>query len=221
MNSTALMILLREKGMPFEAIFADTGCEWPETYEHIARLKEAGWPITTVRGSEGGIENIYDYGLRYRILPSVWNRWCTTKFKTKPIYAYTETPAVMYLGIDAGEEHRAKPSRQKGIEYGFPLIEWGIGRQGCIEIIKKTGMAVPPKSGCWLCPFQRTGQVRLLRDVHPELYCKVKILEDLCVQRRAEKGKPPFYLYDRPLDEIVQEDQMEMFGFRKPCTCGL
>ncbi|MCX5518477.1 phosphoadenosine phosphosulfate reductase family protein [Kaistia defluvii] len=50
-DSTALYLLAIERGMPFTAVFADTGHEHPATYEYIAQLAEraGGPPILTVK----------------------------------------------------------------------------------------------------------------------------------------------------------------------------
>lgn len=220
-NSTALMILLREKGIEFEAVFADTGGEWPETYEHIDWLQAHGWPVTILTPEIQGVVGLHAYCVKYRIIPVRWQRWCTSKFKVRPLQAYAEKGGTMYLGIDYGEAHRRKPSGQMGLKYEFPLVDWGIDRQGCIEIIEAMDMPVPPKSGCYFCPFQRASQFRLLRDEYPELYCKARELEELAIARRAKEGKWPIYLMDKPLDVVVQEGQLDLFGLRKPCMCGL
>ncbi|HWJ71892.1 MAG TPA: phosphoadenosine phosphosulfate reductase family protein [Kaistia sp.] len=50
-DSTALYLLAVERGMPFTAVFADTGHEHPATYEYVDRLAEraGGPPIAVVR----------------------------------------------------------------------------------------------------------------------------------------------------------------------------
>ncbi|SHE67229.1 Phosphoadenosine phosphosulfate reductase family protein [Kaistia soli DSM 19436] len=50
-DSTAVYLLAIERGMPFTAVFADTGNEHPATYEFVERLAEraGGPPIVTVK----------------------------------------------------------------------------------------------------------------------------------------------------------------------------
>lgn len=50
-DSTATYLLAVERGMPFTAVFADTGHEWPGTYDYIAELsaRAGGPPIVTVK----------------------------------------------------------------------------------------------------------------------------------------------------------------------------
>jgi len=39
-NSTAMTLLLLSKGLRFPVVFADTGGEWPETYDFLDIFKE-------------------------------------------------------------------------------------------------------------------------------------------------------------------------------------
>ena len=39
-NSTALMLWLLDQGIDFEAVYADHGCDWPETRAYVAMLTE-------------------------------------------------------------------------------------------------------------------------------------------------------------------------------------
>lgn len=219
-NSTALLILLKGKKIEFETVFVDHGGDYPETYEYVEMLKNKGYAITIVKGERNGL-NLYDYSLNTAITPSRQLRWCTADFKIKPLYKYFERPCIVYIGIDASESHRAKPSRDENIQNEFPLIDEGIDRAGCEKIIFDVGLPLPRKSGCYFCPFASVKELRKLRTERPELWCKTKKLEDTAINRRLAQGKEPFYLKDRPLDEIVNEGQDDLFGWRKPCQCGL
>ena len=50
-DSTAMLLMMLEKGMPVdEIIFCDTGKEFPEMYEHIRKVEEyTGRPITRLK----------------------------------------------------------------------------------------------------------------------------------------------------------------------------
>lgn len=53
-DSTALMLALRESGIEFRAVFADTGWEAPETYAYLDLLRERIGPIDVVRAASKG-----------------------------------------------------------------------------------------------------------------------------------------------------------------------
>lgn len=66
----------------------------------------------------------------------------------------------MIVGISAGEETRiADPCREgrlwkrESIEMSYPLVELGLDRKGCQELIRSFKQPVPSPSNCVLCPF--------------------------------------------------------------------
>lgn len=219
-NSTAMMIMLKKQGVEFEAVFVDHGGDYPETYEYVQLLQDKGYPITVIKAKIEG-HDLYEYCWDKEVTPSRMLRWCTDKFKIRPLVKYCEKPCIQYLGIDAGEAHRAKPSQNSKIENMFPLVEEGIDRDGCKKIIEEAGLPLPRKSGCYFCPFQRLSDIRRLRDDEPDLWCKTLKLENKSNKARAERGKAPLYIKDAPLEKVVKEGQQDLFGWRKPCQCGL
>ena len=103
-DSTAMLLLMIERGMPIDMVLsADTGMEFPEMYEHLAKLdehlfRERGIHITTLRHPKGfeylmfdepkqkprSLENraklgIPPYGNGW---PGIRVRWCTGQLKT-------------------------------------------------------------------------------------------------------------------------------------------
>ncbi len=240
MNSWALYLWCMDQGMvpgvDFEAVFVHHGADWPETYRYMAMMDSRGYPVTVIFPEAQGHWNLYEYSKHYKVLPCRQRRWCTEKFKLQASLKYYQRPCVAMTGFDAGEEGRMERQQMfedDGITYDYPLITEGIDRQGCIEIIKSHGLPVPPKSGCYICPFQSRADWIKLRGQKPELFCKARALENHCNQRRAEAEKTPIYFRDMPLDELIQvKDRrgrrvapgtMEMFDDqdRPPCRCGL
>ena len=103
-DSTAMLLLMIERDMPIDMVLsADTGMEFPEMYEHLAKLdehlfRERGIHITTLRHPKGfeylmfdepkqkprSLENraklgIPPYGNGW---PGIRVRWCTGQLKT-------------------------------------------------------------------------------------------------------------------------------------------
>lgn len=226
-NSTALLLLVKEWGWNPEVVYADHGGDWPETGEYIRLLIARGHKITILKPEmleNGKIYNdLYEYCWHHRMIPSRRFRWCTDKFKVRRLNKYFEPPAFSLIGIDAGEEHRAKCSVDNGIEKRYPLVEIGIDRDGCKKIILDHGLPLPMKSGCYFCPYQRKSQWKKLYREHPYLFCKVKALENRMIEARKKIGKGPLHFYgDLTLDETVNSNQEEMFDQPTlPCSCGL
>lgn len=230
-NSVALYLLMVEQGYDFEAVFSDTGCEWPETYHYLAMFQ--WWTkanglrgVTILKPTVQGNQTLIEHCEKYLMVPSFMNRWCTDKFKRRALQKYQKKPAFIHIGFAFDEAHRARISNQDGFENRYLLIEHEITRAGCIEIIRNAGLPIPRKSGCYICPFQRVGQWQELRRYHPDLFCRASNLEKANIEYRKSKGKKPLFLSQSPkapLSEIVNERQQVLFTEDEypPCLCGL
>ena len=180
-NSTAMIIWMKNNNIPVDnIIFADTGNEMPETYEFLKEFKI--WclikeiPFNIVTSKLGNLKSYYE---SQKLIPYRMFRHCTHKFKVIPIDNYVKekygkkTEIDMYMGISVEEKKRCdKITGRKPITYHFPLVDENIDRNGCVEIIKKEGLSVPVKSGCYFCPFQT-------KRIWVELYKKHKDLFDI------------------------------------------
>ena len=128
------------------------------------------------------------------------------------------------IGIDYGESHRAKLNTNKGVENRFPLIESKINRNGCKKIIKRHKLPLPIKSGCYICPYQRSAQWRFLRNNYQDLFCKADKLERKCNLRRRLDGKKNIYITGKQsLRSVVEENQSKLWPEDEypPCECML
>src|SRR3972149_590320 len=96
-NSTALLIFLRQQGIDFEPIFADHGGYYPETYEYIKMLNSKGYDITLLDTRRNGLTLPEDYE-RSKTIPTKFHRWCTADFKVNPMRKYYQLPCVLYIG---------------------------------------------------------------------------------------------------------------------------
>ena len=230
-NSVALHLLLLDQGVEFESVFVHHGTDWPETYDYVAGfqwwLKSQGLrSIKILRPNDRGLSNLYDRCWESELVPSFMRRWCTDRFKIRPLHRYYQPPAFELIGIDYGEKHRAKINVRKGFESRYPLIEQEIDREGCKDIIRSHGLPVPMKSGCYICPFQKRNQWRELRVAHPCLFQRAVDLEQRNIDSRIGRGKKPLYLNQSPkasLPAIVGEKQLPIFDQDEypPCQCGL
>lgn len=87
----------------------------------------------------------------------------------------------------------------------YPLLDLGLRRTDCIQIIEDAGLPVPPKSSCFFCPFRTVGAWREQRREEPQLFAKSVYLERVINDRRAAIGRDAAYLtrYGRPLEEAI------------------
>ena len=193
-NSTAMLIEMVRRGEHVDVItFADTGGERQETYDYLlmfsAWLVERGYPeiIRVVKG--GKAETLEENCLRMNMLPSVAYGFksCSLKFKVEPQekFANNWEPAkqawaagekvIKCIGYDAGEPQRAKFDEDKKYKWRYPLIEWGMGRDECIEAIRAAGLPLPGKSACFFCPNSKP---REILDLPEELKLRAIALEE-------------------------------------------
>ena len=193
-GSTGLLLHLMDKGEEFETLFVDHETDLPETYEYVNYLLQKGFEITIIKPNYEGYSSLYEYCKFRKFLPSIYLRWCTYRFKLKPLWNYAEQPCVMYIGISSDEKHRAVPKyrqkQAKGIKIEYPLIRDHISRRDCIKIIKQHRLKVPIKSGCWLCPYQSRKQLTWLYVHHRDLFEKIVELEEIRGNKHSLKPKP-------------------------------
>ena len=213
-DSTALLLLMIERGLPIDAvIWADTGMEFPEMYGHIAKVdeylfRERGLHITALRSSssfeylmleipqqkKSAIDRRIAMGqpLRGYGWPGIKSRWCTGQLKTHLITKELNRlkgryQLQQYIGIAADEAWRCK-----GLNY--PLVDWGITEAEALQLCYDRGFdfgglyEIYHRASCWCCPFQRIRELRSLRKHHPELWAR---LLDLDNRALAQFGPGP------------------------------
>ena len=103
-DSSAMLLLMIERGMPINMVLsADTGMEFPEMYEHLAKLdehlfRERGIHITTLRHPKGFEYLMFDEPDVYkRQAPwssvSACSKTSRNSTMTNPLKAPTATPS--------------------------------------------------------------------------------------------------------------------------------
>ena len=213
-DSTAMLLLMIERGMPIDVVLtADTGMEFPEMYEHLAKVddylfRERGLHITTLRHPKGfewlmfeepkqrksSIENRARYGVPPygNGWPGIRVRWCTGQLKTHLVNKEVnrlkaDKAALHYVGVAADEAKRCKNDI-------YPLVMWGITEADALQICYDRGFdfgglyKIYNRASCWCCPFQRIGELRKLRRHHPELWARLMELDKRAI---AQFGAGP------------------------------
>jgi len=242
-DSTGMVCGLVERERPIDLLlFADTGGERPETYEHVQRfsdwLKSKGYPgIEIVRKEKDG-EPVTLEGecLRIKCLPSIAYGFkrCSDHFKIRPQHKFMKSwqPAIdaweagekviKYIGYDAGEEHRAESASKRQdnqYEYFYPLIEWQWGREECIEAVKRvSGLPLPGKSACFFCPSSRPREIVDLYEKHPNLLERALAME-ANAELTSIKGLGRQYAWKEVVMMHKSQMTLPFVGFDLPCEC--
>ena len=210
-DTTAILLMPDIMDKTDFVMFADTCGENPETYEYIDKyikpyLEKIQKPLIIVHGEEkvnGKIETNMEMAyLGWKMIPVRFMRHCTDKWKIRPMHKYLQSnypddSLRVIIGFAFDEIQRVNTTRWQDQETWFPLIDKKMTRDDCKKYILKQGFPVPPKSGCFYCPFQRLDQWKNLRNNHPDLWQRAVDLEqngshypEMTLSNFKKKGKP-------------------------------
>jgi 3'-phosphoadenosine 5'-phosphosulfate sulfotransferase (PAPS reductase)/FAD synthetase len=207
-DSVAAGLALKEAGLECRYVFADTGWELPDTYQHLDHLQELlGWQIDRV-GVPGGLPAVVRQNGRF---PGRLQRWCTPELKVQPLRAYHEqlrdegADTVAVLGI-RHEEGTASNGRGDALEVEWderwdgllwrPIVRWKI--EDVVAIHQRHSVPLNPlyhkgfeRVGCF-CIFASKQEIRLVADLYPEKIDEVEILEqEASALRQARNLETP------------------------------
>lgn len=181
-DSSAMALLLHERGEDFELLFLDTGAEFPETYATVMRL--AGLLSKRLHVVSNGtfFQRLAEKDF---LIPSPFRRWCTGELKIQPSLEFCRrnNVGVLYIGYRVDEEERVKKAMRKPRwNERYPLYEMGIDKKKAFEICEAYGIVNPiyrwrSGVGCFCCPFQRISDWRGLLENHPELFAIAEEVE--------------------------------------------
>lgn len=244
-QSTAMLVLAAQGKLGYDidaALFANVGddSEHPATLDYVqqvampfARDHDINLIELYAKTAEGQPRTLYrllmnentpSIPIRLEPVGMPANRSCTKHFKVQVIAKYlkengatTKNKATVCIGISTDEIHRAdggknKPKYQTSV---YPLLDLGLSRANCQQIILDAGLPLPRKSACFFCPYTRGHQWAEMRRDEPDLFEKACAVEDVINERRMEQGKPPAYLsrLQAPLRRMGEaQDMLPLFG---------
>lgn len=147
------------------------------------------------------------------------NRTCTETYKIRVVAKWLKEhgaspkyPAVLGMGISLDEFQRMRNSSgYKHYAQEYPLIQLGLTRDNCRQLIIDAGLPVPPKSSCWFCPYHRLSEWEEIRRTKPRLFQQAVDLEKLLNTRRRQLGRDAVYLSSKrkPLEEAIGESLVD------------
>lgn len=220
-DSTAAALALREAGLVFRMVFADTGWEARETYTHLDYLRTVLGPIDVV-GVPGGMVAKIKARAGF---PARMQRWCTRELKLEVLRAYhdaieaTGVETVCVVGVRAGEsDARAKMSELEDEPEGArswggwvwrPLLSWSV--EDVIRIHNRHGVRMNPlyhrghdRVGCYPCIFARKEEIRLIAEHCPERIDEIRELEREATVERAKRNESKPGRYRFPIATFFQ-----------------
>jgi hypothetical protein len=226
--------------MPDCAIFADTGWEPANVYQHLDWLETVlPFPVHRVTGGDlraNAIARRNPTGATFDVVPwhvegGIGRRQCTKDYKLRPIQRQVVTMlggrpkggCVSWIGISLDEAYRMKPSRVQYMINRWPLIERQMARRDCLRWLERHGYPRPPKSSCIGCPYHSNDQWRALT---PEEFADA-VLVDNAIRISANGRRRQFMHHSlKPLDQVdlsTAEERGQLNLFLNECEgmCGV
>lgn len=165
-------------------------------------------------------------------------RQCTGEYKInavrkklRELYGYGSRDKVkekfrLWMGISTDEIQRVKPSGVKYIENVFPLIDYEMSRQDCLDWFSKNNLPLPPRSSCIICPYHSNTHWRDMKENDPiSWYMAVDFDRKI---RKWPKLEAEVFLHRScvPLDQVdfgTEQLGFEVDAFNNECEgmCGV
>ncbi len=199
-DSLATLLLVRDVVPVFDILFADTGLEFPETVDNVKHTAdEFSLPLKLRSAGEAFWQSIDNFGL-----PTVEARWCCKVCKlgaiTQLIEKNYENGCLTFIGqrryeseIRANSENVWK-NPWVGNQIGATPIQNWTALHVWLYLFWKRAKYNPlyeegfDRIGCWLCPSASMADFSRLKEIHPELYCR---LEEYLQDYAARNGLQP------------------------------
>lgn len=225
-DSAALAVYMREKypEIKIEYVFTDSGCELPETYEYLDRIRAVLNIDITVIKPEKGWEDYWaltkvkrtPFGT-FTFLPSPKNRWCTEVLKLVPYTNWIKENfqnciVHSYVGLRADEKRKRKGliARNNDLKVHFPFIDDGLVYDDIKVLLTNSGLGFPgyyswrSRSGCYFCFYQTKREWLGLYQHYPDLYKKAMSYETYM----PDKGIVYTWCQDMPLSELIANEEL-------------
>lgn len=236
-QSTAALVLAAQGRIDYHTfLFSNVGVdsENPDTLtyiEHVSKPYALAHGLDLIELSRPGetlLSRITGEANRGYVIPaytpdkkrlnngSPGRRICTEDFKIMVVAAWLkehgateQNPA--HVGMGISREEAAARMRSSSLSYeilDYPLVDLGIDRQQCLNIVADAGLPPPPRSACRFCPHHSLRYWQTLREKSPEQFQEVVDLERFIGERQKQRGQPVVFLNRRvkPLDQLTTGD---------------
>ena len=253
-QSSALLVLACTDDRvpkPDVAIFSDTGDEPQYVMDYLQILKDYAEPfgINIVIAQKGVLSE--DALGRDKFVPiplftlhkdgskGVLRRQCTREYKITPInkkvreiLGYKPRYRVKHkvramLGISTDEMQRMKESWMKWTTNTYPLIDLGISRKDCYQIMEEVGLPKPKKSACVYCPYHDDQYWQWMKDEEPIEFARAVDFDEAIRNKTMKGSESPAFVHRScvPLADAVfspnDPDQIDFFNNECEGMCGV
>jgi 3'-phosphoadenosine 5'-phosphosulfate sulfotransferase (PAPS reductase)/FAD synthetase len=204
--ATKIAIGAAHVGLDVHVVYCDTSSEHPDNRRFLDDCQEWYGKEIEIISSEK-YADIWDVFEKTRWLVGPQGARCTGELKRAVRHKYEQPDDIHVFGLDAGELDRVEKFKAANhdIKLWLPLIERGLDKRACAEIVLRAGIEVPEiyrlgyaNANCIGCPKGGQGYWNKIRVDFPDVFARMsKVERDLNVAinktyagERDEDGKP-------------------------------
>ena len=216
-----------EHGDDCEVVYCDTSSsEHPDNERFFADIERwIGRPITRIKSTK--YDTVDDVFEQRRFMSSPRGAICTAQLKKVPREAYQRIDDVHLFGYTVEEATRAETfeDNNPSLRVDWPLIERGITKAQCLELVSDAGIALPAMYALGFdhnnCPgcvkSQSAGYWNLVRKTFPEVFER-RARQSRAIGARLVRirlpGDPPgraqrHFLDELPPDADAPQDEID------------
>lgn len=157
-----------------EPVYCETGSEHPDNARFLADCEAwLGRPVTRIRSDE--YADTWAVWEKRRYLAGINGAPCTVEMKVAPRLAFQRPHDVHVFGYtaDAADAARADRMRRQYPELTIrtPLIERGITKEGCLAMVERAGIRLPPM---YALGFQNNNCIPCVKATSPAYWALVR-----------------------------------------------
>jgi hypothetical protein len=201
---------------PDYAWIVDVGWEKTATFKQVdnitAKLAEVGVTLNVIKTVDYFDNALFDDSgfmklplyLKDGGIVKKLSTHCSGKWKQQVANKWLRSKGVdrcdTWVGISMDEKRRMKPSRLQWNQTRYPLIEMGIRREDCIDLIARMGWPKPEHTSCFICPNQNDFQWYALKERYRDSDWRRALEAERAIRERC----PNMFLHRTciPLEEI-------------------
>lgn len=143
------------------------------------------------------VNDLYDYIIKSKFMPSQQRRYCTGKFKIEPIdnFLSNQGECELMIGFNA-DEHPSKDRtgnymKCKNVKYTYPLFENGITRDDCEDLLKQFNIhpdfpIYMTRGGCKFCFFKSMSEYKAMYLFDRDSFNEIVELEESIQDKRLK-----------------------------------
>jgi hypothetical protein len=193
---------------PDVVAYCETGSEHADNARFM-RCCEAWFGLPIMRLKSEKYESTWDVWEKRRYLAGIEGALCTTELKVMPRLAWQMPTDIHVFGYTADALDTARASRMRNnypeLSIRTPLIDRGITKAACLEMVGRAGIALPPlyalgfqNNNCLPCVKATSASYwALVRKTFPEKFNRMaKLARELDVRLCRIDGERAF------IDEI-------------------